>query len=136
MYTEVQAGQHIRRVGEEIESGEVLVNNGCSITTAELGTMATFGYKDIQVYRKSRLGIFATGDELVEPGNDLLPGEIYNSNLYIFEDLVRRAGAEVTLKSVIKDNQASLKAFLTDAFYSCDMTVSYTHLTLPTICSV
>ena len=124
MFTEVQAGQLIRRVGEEIESGEVLVNNGSSITTAELGTMATFGYKDIQVYRKSRLGIFATGDELVEPGNDLLPGQIYNSNLYIFEDLVRRAGAEVTLKSVIKDNQASLKAFLTDAFSSCDMIIS------------
>ena len=124
MYTEVQAGQHIRRVGEEIESGEVLVNNGSSITTAELGTMATFGYKDIQVYRKSRLGIFATGDELVEPGNDLLPGQIYNSNLYVFEDLVRRAGAEVTLKSVIKDDQASLKTFLTDAFYSCDMIIS------------
>ena len=124
MYTEVQEGQHIRRVGEEIQSGKVLINDGSSITTAELGTLATFGYKDVRVYRKPRLAIFATGDELVEPGNDLLPGQIYNSNLYIFEDLVRRAGAEVTLKSVIKDDQASLKTFLTDAFYSCDMIIS------------
>ena len=124
MYTEVQEGQHIRRVGEEIQSGKVLINDGSSITTAELGTLATFGYKDVRVYRKPRLAIFATGDELVEPGNDLLPGQIYNSNLYVFEDLVRRAGAEVTLKSVIKDDQASLKTFLTDAFYSCDMIIS------------
>ena len=124
MYTEVQAGQHVRRVGEEIQSGEVLVNNGSCITTAELGTLATFGYKDFRVYRKPRLAIFATGDELVEPGNDLLPGQIYNSNLYVFEDLVRRAGAEVNLKSVIMDNQASLKGFLTDAFDSCDMIIS------------
>ena len=124
MYTEVQEGQHIRRVGEEIQSGKVLINDGSSITTAELGTLATFGYKDVRVYRKPRLAIFATGDELVEPGNDLLPGQIYNSNLYVFEDLVRRAGAEVTLKSVIRDDQASLKTFLTDAFYSCDMVIS------------
>ena len=124
MYTEVQEGQHIRRVGEEIQSGKILINDGSSITTAELGTLATFGYKDVRVYRKPRLAIFATGDELVEPGNDLLPGQIYNSNLYVFEDLVMRAGAEVTLKSVIKDDQASLKTFLTDAFYSCDMIIS------------
>ena len=124
MYTEVQAGQHIRRVGEEIQSGEVLINDGSCITTAELGTLATFGYKDVRVYQKPRLAIFATGDELVEPGNDLLPGQIYNSNLYVFEDLVRRAGAEVTLKSVIRDDQASLKTFLTEAFYSCDMVIS------------
>ena len=124
MYTEVQEGQHIRRVGEEIQSGKVLINDGSRITTAELGTLATFGYKDVRVYRKPRLAIFATGDELVEPGNDLLPGQIYNSNLYVFEDLVRRAGAEVTLKSVIRDDQASLKTFLTDAFYSCDMVIS------------
>ena len=124
MYTEVQEGQHIRRVGEEIQSGKILINDGSSITTAELGTLATFGYKDVRVYRKPRLAIFATGDELVEPGNDLLPGQIYNSNLYVFEDLVRRAGAEVTLKSVIRDDQASLKTFLTEAFYSCDMVIS------------
>ena len=70
------------------------------------------------------MAIFATGDELVEPGNDLLPGQIYNSNLYVFEDLVRRAGAEVNLKSVIKDDKDSLKTFLADTFDSCDMVIS------------
>jgi len=84
MYTEVQEGQHIRREGEEIHLGDLLINDGTRITTAEIGTMATFGYKDIQVYRKPKLALFATGDELVEPGNDLLPGQIYNSNIYVF----------------------------------------------------
>ena len=124
MYTEVQEGQHIRREGEEIQLGDLLINDGTCITTAELGTIATFGYKDIQVYRKPKLALFATGDELVEPGNDLLPGQIYNSNIYVFEDLARRAGAEVVLKNVIKDDKDSLKTFLADAFDSCDMVIS------------
>ena len=124
MYTEVQEGQHIRREGEEIHLGDLLINDGTRITTAEIGTMATFGYKDIQVYRKPKLALFATGDELVEPGNDLLPGQIYNSNIYVFEDLARRAGAEVVLKNVIKDDKDSLKTFLADAFDSCDMVIS------------
>ena len=124
MYTEVQEGQHIRREGEEIQLGDLLINDGTCITTAEIGTMATFGYKDIQVYRKPKLALFATGDELVEPGNDLLPGQIYNSNIYVFEDLARRAGAEVVLKNVIKDDKDSLKTFLADAFDSCDMVIS------------
>ena len=124
MYTEVQEGQHIRREGEEIHLGDLLINDGTCITTAEIGTMATFGYKDIQVYRKPKLALFATGDELVEPGNDLLPGQIYNSNIYVFEDLARRAGAEVVLKNVIKDDKDSLKTFLADAFDSCDMVIS------------
>ena len=124
MYTEVKEGQHIRREGEEIHLGDLLINDGTRITTAEIGTMATFGYKDIQVYRKPKLALFATGDELVEPGNDLLPGQIYNSNIYVFEDLARRAGAEVVLKNVIKDDKDSLKTFLADAFDSCDMVIS------------
>ena len=124
MYTEVQEGQHIRREGEEIQLRDLLINDGTCITTAEIGTMATFGYKDIQVYRKPKLALFATGDELIEPGNDLLPGQIYNSNLYVFEDLARRAGAEVVLKNVIKDDKDSLKTFLADTFDSCDMVIS------------
>ena len=124
IYTEVQEGQHIRREGEEIQLGDLLINDGTCITTAEIGTMATFGYKDIQVYRKPKLALFATGDELVEPGNDLLPGQIYNSNIYVFEDLARRAGAEVVLKNVIKDDKDSLKTFLADTFDSCDMVIS------------
>ena len=124
MYTEVQEGQHIRREGEEIQLGDLLINDGTCITTAEIGTMATFGYKDIQVYRKPKLALFSTGDELVEPGNNLLPGQIYNSNLYVFEDLAKRAGAEVVLKNVIKDDKDSLKTFLADAFDSCDMVIS------------
>ena len=124
IYTEVQEGQHIRREGEEIQLGDLLIDDGTCITTAEIGTMATFGYKDIQVYRKPRLALFATGDELVEPGNDLLPGQIYNSNIYVLEDLARRAGAEVNLKSVIKDDKDSLKTFLADTFDSCDMVIS------------
>ena len=124
IYTEVQEGQHIRREGEEIQLGDLLIDDGTCITTAEIGTMATFGYKDIQVYRKPRLALFATGDELVEPGNDLLPGQIYNSNIYVLEDLARRAGAEVVLKSVIKDDKDSLKTFLADTFDRCDMVIS------------
>jgi molybdopterin molybdotransferase len=121
---ETTPGKHIRMEGEEIKKGNVLIQKGTQITPGEIGTLATFGIDKVSVSNKPRIAIFGTGNELVEPGNTLEPGQIYNSNLYVFADLAEKAGAEVVMRDVIQDDKASLRHFLSDALDSCDVVIS------------
>jgi len=75
IFSEVNSGKHIRKQGEEIGKEEVLISKGTRITPGDIGTCATFGFSELTVFRKPRVAIFATGDELIEPGNELEPGK-------------------------------------------------------------
>ena len=121
---EAQVGQHIRKMGEEINKGDTLIKKGTTLTTSEIGVCASFGYSQLSVSKKPKVAIFATGNELVEPGKDLKEGEIYNSNLFLFADLVKKAGSKVVVRNVIKDDKSSLKSFLFDALETCDVIIS------------
>jgi len=121
---EASSGKHIRKMGEEIEKGEILIKKGTLITPSEIGTLATFGYEEIEVAQKPKIAIFGTGDELIEPGNKLEEGQIYNSNLYVFAELVERAGGEIVMRNVIKDDKDSLREFLSEALETCDVIIS------------
>jgi molybdopterin molybdotransferase len=118
------SGAHIRKKGEEINEGDVLIKKGARITANELGTCATFGYGDLSVSKKPKVSIFGTGNELVEPGKKLGKGQIYNSNLYVFTDLVEKAGAQIKMREVIKDDKESLKSFLSQALEESDIIIS------------
>ena len=117
-------GKHIRKMGEEIKEGEILIQKGTTATPSEIGTCATFGYGELVVSKKPKIAIFGTGDELIEPGKDLGEGQIYNSNLYVFKELVDRAGGEVVMQDVIKDDKDSLREFLSSALETCDVIIS------------
>jgi molybdopterin molybdotransferase len=117
-------GKHIRKMGEEIIKGELLISKGTRITPNEIGVCATFGYGEINVTKKPKIAIFGTGDELVEPGNKLSDGKIYNSNLYVLSELAKNCGAEIIYKNVIKDDKNSLRYFLLNAIKSCDIVIS------------
>ena len=121
---EALPGKHIRKMGEEIKKGEILIAKGTTVTPSEIGTCATFGYGELVVSKKPKIAIFGTGDELIEPGNNLGEGQIYNSNLYVFKELVDRAGGEIVVQDVIKDNKDSLREFLSRALETCDVIIS------------
>jgi len=121
---EAQPGKHIRVKGEEINKGDILIPNRTPITASEIGICATFGYGELNVSKKPKIAIFGTGNELVEPGNNLNEGEIYNSNLYVFSDIVRNVGGKILMQDVLKDNKKNLKSFLSEALESCDVVIS------------
>ena len=121
---EAQPGKHIRVKGEEINKGDILIPNRTPITASEIGICATFGYGELNVSKKPKIAIFGTGNELVEPGNNLNEGEIYNSNLYVFSDIVRNVGGKILMQDVLKDNKKYLKSFLSEALESCDVVIS------------
>jgi len=124
IFIETKVDRHIRFKGEETQQGELLIRKNTKISPTELGILATFGYHKINVYRQPRVAIFATGNELVDPGQNLKDGQIYNSNFYVLSNLVQRAGAKILLKQVVKDNPEDLMEFMGSALKNCDLIIS------------
>lgn len=121
---ETTPGKHIRIKGEEITHGEILVKKGTRITPNEIGSCASFGYAHLLVSKKPRITVLATGDELVKPGKKLKEGQIYNSNLHILSDIAERAGGQVMMREILKDNPNDLEHFLALPLDSNDVIIS------------
>jgi molybdopterin molybdotransferase len=116
-------GQHIRRAGEEVERGAVVVPCGARLRPAEIGMAATIGRAEILAYPKPRVAIVSTGDELVAPGTKLQRGQIYNSNAYALGAQVEEAGGIVTHKLHARDTPDALRATF-DACAGADMLIT------------
>jgi molybdopterin molybdotransferase len=109
------AGQWIRRSGEDVTRGTVVLARGERLSAAALGLAASIGRAELEVARRPRVALFSTGDELVMPGDvppsDMKPGAIYNSNRFFLSDLLRRLECEVSDYGVVPDQrEATLKA--------------------------
>ncbi|MBY0455361.1 MAG: molybdopterin molybdotransferase MoeA [Burkholderiaceae bacterium] len=116
--TPPQPGQWIRRAGEDIARGSVVLAAGTRLTPAALGLAASIGLAALPVARRPRVALFSTGDELVMPGDvapeNLPPGAIYNSNRFFLRALLRRLGCEVTDFGTVPDQrEATLHALQT-----------------------
>ncbi|KQO27783.1 gephyrin-like molybdotransferase Glp [Acidovorax sp. Leaf78] len=104
-----QPGQWIRRAGEDITRGAVVLARGTRLTPAELGLAASIGLHALQVARRPRVALFSTGDELVMPGEvppeQMRPGAIYNSNRFFLRAMLQRLGCEVTDLGIVPDRR-------------------------------
>jgi molybdopterin molybdotransferase len=110
-----QAGQWIRRAGEDVARGAVVLCQGQRLDPASLGLAAGIGCADVLVARKPRVALFSTGDELVMPGDiapeAMRPGAIYNSNRFFLKALLQRMGCEVSDLGIVPDQrEATLEA--------------------------
>ncbi len=107
----VQAGQNIRRRGEDIGQGEQIIAAGTRLAAQHLGLAASVGVDELTVYRRLRVAIFTSGDELVTPGEPLAPGKIYNSNRYTATGLLQALDCEVIDLGVVEDDlEATVEA--------------------------
>ncbi len=102
-------GQWIRRAGEDVTRGAVVLSKGERLTPASLGLAASIGMNSLAVARQPRVALFSTGDELVMPGEvapeRMKPGAIYNSNRFFLRALLRRAGCVVTDLGIVPDRR-------------------------------
>lgn len=105
--TTVEPGRDVRRAGEDIGAGEVVLGPGAELGPAALGVLASVGVSEVACARRPRVTVLTTGDELQEPGTPLRPGAIRNSNTYSVSALVRESGAELLRADVVTDDAAS-----------------------------
>lgn len=101
--------QWVRRAGEDITRGAVVLQAGTRLSPAELGLAASIGLHQLQVSRRPRVALFSTGDELVMPGEvppeQMRPGAIYNSNRFFLRAMLLRLGCEVTDFGIVPDRR-------------------------------
>lgn len=116
-----RSGQNIRRAGEDIRCGSEVLSAGQQLSAAHLGLAASIGVAELTVYRPLRVAVFFTGDELVEPGQALAAGQIYNSNRYWLVPELMRLGCEVTDLGIVPDSLSRTREILQDAAALADV---------------
>ncbi len=110
-----KSGLNVRRAGEDIRAGQVVLRRGTALRPAELGVLASLGRSTALVYRRPLVAVLSTGDELVPLGQPLRPGQIYNSNSYAIAAQVRRTGGVPLLLGIARDLPEELIARLHEA---------------------
>lgn len=117
-------GEWIRRAGEDIARGAVVLTAGQRLGPQMLGLAASVGCATLPVFRRLRVALFSTGDELVMPGEPLPPGAIYNSNRYVLRGLLEALGCQVCDLGIVPDSLEATRAALRAAAGSNDLIIT------------
>lgn len=117
-------GENIRRAGEDIAAGAEILPAGVKLRPQEIALAAAAGLPELPVYRRVRVGMFFTGDELVQPGEPLPPGAIYNSNRYALRTLLEGMGCEVRDLGAIGDTLDATRDALRRAAADNDLVIT------------
>jgi molybdopterin molybdotransferase len=118
------AGQWIRRRGEDLTAGKLALTAGSLLRPQQLGVAASAGYAQLPVKRKVRVAAFFTGDELSLPGEPLKPGGIYNSNRDTLLGVIRSLGCEATDYGIVPDRLEATRAALRTASANHDLIIT------------
>ncbi len=118
------SGQWIRRRGEDVRAGDVVLAAGTRLTPQALGLAATVGAAALAVARRPRVALFSTGDELAMPGEPLKPGAIYNSNRFTLRAAIQALGCDCTDLGIVPDKLEATRAALRRAAQGHDLIVT------------
>jgi len=117
-------GANIRRAGEDTKEGQEVLQAGTRLGPQHLGVAASVGVADLAVSRRLKVALFSSGDELINPGKPLGPGQIYNSNEFTLKGLLQALGCEVITLGIVEDTfDATCKA-LTAAAGQADLVMT------------
>ncbi len=122
--TEVAQGQNTRQRGQDLTQGDLALARGTYIRPQEMGLLASMGVQHVPVLERLRVAILSTGDELVQPGEPLAPGQIYNSNRYTLVGLLAQAGCEVVLCDTVRDTREITRQTLREAATKADLIIT------------
>ncbi len=120
----VSPGDNIRQVGADLRRGGLVLPAGTMLGPAEIGLVAGLGRNPVPVRARARVSVLSTGDELVEPGEPVSPGQIRDSNRFSLVAALRGEGAEVVWSGKAPDEKEALRALLTERIAASDVVVT------------
>lgn len=121
IFKEMKANENISFMGEDIKIGETLIKKGKRLDYADLGIMASSGISQVTVYKKPRVSIISTGDEVCDINSTLKPGKIYDSNLYTLSARIEELGYNVLSMEHVGDNILKIGEAIEKAFEKSDI---------------
>lgn len=117
-------GANIRPKGQDVRAGQTVQETGHRLRSQEVGLAASLGIAELPVYRRLRVAVLSTGDELAEPGEKAAPGQIYNSNRYTMKTQLAAWGFEVVDMGVAPDDFETVRAAMAEAAERADVIVT------------
>ena len=120
----LKPSSNIRRAGEDIAQGSEVLPAGRRLTPSDCGLLASIGQAEVIVYRPLRVALLTTGDELVAPGTELQPGQIYESNSFVLKPMLEKLGADVSLVTSLEDTPWATQDALEQAAAASDIIIT------------
>lgn len=117
-------GAHVRHVGEDLKAGELVLAAGTELGAAQLGLLAASGYRSVPVHPRPRVVVLSTGSELVEPGDEVGPGQIVDANGYALTAAATASGAQAYRAGIVRDDARTLLAVLEDHLIQADLVIT------------
>ena len=108
-------GDFIRRAGEDVRIGQKILEKGRKLQPQDIGVLIMLGTRQVSVMKKTRIGLFSSGDELLLPDQTLSPGKIHDANTYVLTGLFEKAGVEVIQLGIARDNPQNIRRILDTA---------------------
>ncbi len=121
---EVRPGENLRQAGDDIREGALILAQGHRLLSQDIGLLASIGVESVSVRRRLRVSLLTTGDELVQPGAKLKPGQIYNSNFYTLSSLLQGLQVEVLDCGIVADDFESTRRALLAAASQSDCVIT------------
>jgi len=115
------AGFGVSFAGTDVAAGETVLWRGDLLTSRETGVLAALGQTHVAVWRRPRVGVISTGDEIIAPGQPMRPGLVYDSNARIVADAVREAGGEPVELGIVRDDIDQLRKIVARSMAECDV---------------
>lgn len=119
-----RAGQNVRRAGEDVARGDVALTRGRRLSAADVGLLAALGVGEVEAFRRLKVCLFSTGDELRPVGAPLGVGEVYDSNRHTIACMLHRLGADVGDLGVVRDDRERLRAAFAEGARDHDAVVT------------
>ncbi|SMC37943.1 gephyrin-like molybdotransferase Glp [Sporomusa malonica] len=117
-------GKNVIQAGEDVLQGETIAQRGTLLTPPLVGLLAAIGVAEVPVYEKVKIAILSTGDELLDPSKELLPGKIYNSNLHSLGAFCSQLGAEPISMGIVPDEKDAIVERITQALKESDLVIT------------
>ncbi len=122
--SETRPGSNVRQSGEDIATGDIVLEKGARINSADIGVIASLGIGEVEVTRKLRIAFFSTGDELSSIGEELKNGNIYDSNRYTLFGMLSELNVTIMDMGVIRDNRKDLQQAFESAATQADVIIT------------